>query len=68
MVNTNRLRGIIAERGMSQSKVAKSLGITAKTFYTKMKEGRFDSDEMNDMIILLDIDNPAEIFFAKKVT
>lgn len=68
MVNVNRLRGIIAERGMSQSKVAKSLGITAKTFYIKMKEARFDSDEMNDMIDLLNIEDPAEVFFAKKVT
>lgn len=64
MVNVNRLRGIIAERGLSQRKVAEHLGMAEKTFYTKMKKGVFDSDEMSEMITLLDIENPTEIFFA----
>lgn len=68
MVDTNKLRGIIAERGMSQLQVAEHLGMTGKTFYTKMKTGKFDSDEMYDMVSLLRIENPAEIFFAKAVT
>lgn len=68
MVNTNKLRGIIAERGLSQSKVAKTLGVTPKTFYLKMQIGRFDSDEISEMIDLLNIENPMEIFFAKQVT
>lgn len=62
MVNTNRLRGIIAECGLSQRKVAAELGITEKTFYTKTKSGIFDSAEMSAMISLLNIENPAEIF------
>lgn len=65
MIATDKLRGIIAERGMSQRQVAKSLGITEKTFYTKMKRGVFDSDEMSEMIELLNITNPADVFFAK---
>ena len=43
---------------------AKHLGMTEKTFYTKMKKGVFDSDEMAEMITYLGIDNPYEIFFA----
>ena len=65
MVRTDLLRGLIAQKGKSQSDVAKALGITPKTFYTKMKTGIFGSDEMEALIQLLDIDNPADIFFAK---
>ena len=64
MIATDKLRGIISERGTSQRKVAKALGMTEKTFYSKMKRGVFDSDEIQSMIDLLNIENPAEIFFA----
>lgn len=66
MVATDKLRGIIAERGLSQRQVAKSLGITEKTFYTKMKNGVFGTDEAFKMINLLQIENPAEIFLCEK--
>ena len=65
MIATDKLRAIITERGMSQRKVAEHLGMTEKTFYTKMKKGVFDSDEMAEMVSLLNIQNPVEIFFAK---
>lgn len=65
MINTNKLRGLIAERGFSQRQVAKHLGITEKTFYTKMQRGVFGTDEVDTMIDLLSIENPMEIFFAK---
>lgn len=68
MIDTNALRGRIAEKGFSQSDVAKSIGITPKTFYTKMDKGVFGSDEIEAMIALLDIKDPARIFFANKVT
>ena len=64
MIDTMKLKGIISERGLSQQKVAKSMGMTEKTFYGKMKKGVFDSDEMQQMIDLLKIENPMEIFFA----
>lgn len=64
MIRTDLLRGVIAQKNTSQRKVAKQLGMTEKTFYTKMKKGVFDSDEISEMISLLDIDNPSEIFFA----
>lgn len=68
MIDTAKLRGIIAQRGLSQREVAKNLGITENTFYRKMKRGVFDSDEMDEMISLLGISNPCEIFFAKDGT
>ena len=65
MIDRNALRGIIVKNGMSQSSVAKTLGMTPKTFYSKMKKGIFDSDEIETMINLLQIENPVEIFFCK---
>lgn len=66
MIRTDKLRGVIAQRNMSQSDVAKAIGITPKTFYTKMKNGVFGSDEIEAMISVLKIDKPMEIFFAKE--
>ena len=66
MIHTEKLREIIAQRGMSQRKVAKHLGMAEKTFYSKMKNGVFGTDEVDKMIDLLEIDHPWEIFFAKK--
>lgn len=68
MVNTNKLRGIIAERGYDQKDVAEMIGKSPKTFYEKMKKGKFDSDEIMSMVSGLKIDNPTEIFFATDVT
>lgn len=64
MIKTDKLRGIISEQGYSQAKVAERIGITPKTFYEKMAKGVFGSDEIEIMIELLHIKNPAEIFFA----
>ena len=66
MIRTDKLRGIISERGLSQAKVTEKIGTTQKTFYEKMAKGVFGSDEIEVMIDLLHIENPTEIFFAAK--
>lgn len=66
MIKTNELRGVIAKNGLSQSDVALMIGITPKTFYEKMKNGVFGSDEIEIMIKELKIDDPMSIFFAKE--
>ena len=53
MIKTNELRGKIAKNGLSRSDVALKIGV-------------FGSDEIQIMIDLLNIDNPADIFFAKE--
>ena len=67
MIDTTTLKGIIVSNDLTQQDVAKHLGITPKTFYSKMKKGIFGSDEIEKMIELLNINNPCEIFFVKKV-
>ena len=68
MIDTQKLKGIIAERNTSQRQVAFSLGMTEKTFYEKMKNGVFGSNEIDKMIELLEIKDPVPIFFAQCVT
>lgn len=66
MIKTDELRGIIAKNGLSQSDVASKIGVTPKTFYEKMKNGVFGSDEIQIMIDELHIEDPISIFFAKR--
>lgn len=68
MIAVNKLRGIIVENGMTQKEVAEKLGMSQKTFYNKMKKGVFGTDEVEKMVSVLSIENPADIFFANKVT
>ena len=63
-MDTNKLKGIIAERGLSQRILAKEIGITEKTFYEKMKRGVFGTDEVDKMIEILHIEDPAPIFLT----
>lgn len=65
-MNTDKLRGIIAERGMTQEKVAIAIGVTPKTFYSKMKKGVFGTDEAIKMVELLRIEDPASIFLSSR--
>lgn len=68
MIDVNKLRGRMAEKGRSGQDMAKVIGKTPKTFYSKMKAGVFDSDEIEAMVKDLGIKNPLEIFFAEEVT
>lgn len=68
MVNTDKLRGIFAENKKTQTDIAKMIGVTPKTFYMRMQNGVFGSDEIQIMIDELHIENPMDVFFAKVVT
>jgi DNA-binding XRE family transcriptional regulator len=63
MVNTAKIKGLIVEREMTQAQVAQALGIADDTFYRKMRAGKFTTDEAYKLIQLLNIENPAEVFF-----
>ena len=68
MIRTNELKGLIIAKGYNMAEIAKALDIVPKTFYEKMKKGIFNSDEMQKMIDILEIEKPADIFFAKDVS
>lgn len=66
MIRTDKLAGIIAEKGLTKADVAKAIGITPRTFYHKMKIGIFGSDEIEAMVNCLDIRQPWEVFFVQE--
>lgn len=68
MVDTTKLKSVIVANEKTQEQVARHIGITPKTFYSKMKRRVFGSDEIEQMIDYLNIDDPVSIFFAKTVT
>ena len=68
MVNTQKLRGLMAEKNRTGKDMARVIKKTPKTFYAKMKKGIFDSDEILARVDDLDIENPMEIFFVEEVT
>lgn len=70
MINTNKLKGLIVERGTTQQAVADSIGIDRSTFYRKMKKGGdFSIEEAKKMKLEIPLtDQEAiEIFFGGKV-
>lgn len=66
MIKTDKLLGIMAEKKVTQKAMAKRLNIAPKTFYAKMKKGVFGSDEIEIIVDELNIEQPWNIFFAKK--
>lgn len=65
MLNRNALKGEIVRNGLTQKEVAEKIGMSEKTFITKMKNGTFGIDDCDKMIDILGIKKPTEIFFAK---
>lgn len=68
MVQTNEIKAAIARKGMTQSDVAKAIGISNKTFCNRMRKRVFGSDEIDVMIDLLDIKDPMAFFFSRSVS
>jgi len=68
MVDTLKIKALVVERGMTQTEVAKKLGMSNKVWYDRMNKKKFDSEEMYNLIHILNIDNPTPIFFADNVT
>lgn len=66
MVQTNELKVAMLRKGLTQSDVAKAIGISNKTFSDRMKKKVFGSDEIEIMIDLLDIKDPMFIFLIAK--
>ncbi len=68
MVDTLKIKALVVERGMKQIEVANKMGLSKKVWYDRMRKKKFDSDEMYNLIHILNIEDPTPIFFADKVT
>lgn len=68
MVDINGLKAAWVKKGLTQAQVAKELNISSRTLSERLKKGVFGSDEIEQLVVLLDIENPIAIFFANRVT
>ena len=68
MLNKNALKAEIVRNGLTQKEVAEMIGVSEKTFNSRMQRGVFGTDEAEIMINRLGIKNPIDIFFANEVT
>lgn len=69
MLNSNKLKGKIIEKGMTVTKVAEMLGINPSTFYRKMKNNSFEIGEVDIMVEKLSLSrkDANDIFFSQDV-
>lgn len=68
MLNRRALKAELVRNGITQTEMAEMLGMTSKTFYNKMRTGKFGIQDAEKMIKILKIDQPMLIFFNQKVT
>lgn len=68
-MNINKLKGVIREKGYSQKKLANEIGISLQSLNAKIN-GRADLtlSEVINIIQILNIENPKEIFFDNCVS
>lgn len=72
MVNINKLKGRIVEKGLSVELVAQSMGIDRSTLYRKMKDQSGESFTISDVrsisrILNLSAQDVTDIFFNEGV-
>lgn len=68
MLNVLEFRAAMVRKGFSQKELARHLGISEKTFCSRIKKKRFGTEEIEQLIPLLEINNPMKIFFDGVVT
>lgn len=65
MLDRNALKAEMARNEVTQKTLAAQIGISEKTFISRMKKGVFGTDEAQIIVDVLKIRDPASIFFAK---
>lgn len=68
MLNVLEFKAAMVRKGFTQKSLAQRLGISEKTFCSRIKNKRFGTDEIEQLIPLLEINDPMHIFFDGLVT
>lgn len=68
MFDEKRFRAQMVLADMSLNSLAVALGINPSTLWRKIKaDGNFTREEINKMIVVLNIEDPESIFFAREL-
>jgi transcriptional regulator with XRE-family HTH domain len=68
VVNTKKIKGRMAELGLTQKQVSDKLGIVKSTFNQKLNntnKRQFNITEVQELTKILCIDDPKEFFFTR---
>ena len=68
MLDVRKFKAKLVENGITNAQMAALIGVSERTFYSRLKIKEFGSDEIEIMMYVLKIENPKEIFFASEVT
>lgn len=66
MFSAPEFKAQLARKEYTQKRLAKEIGMTPKTLYLKIKSGKFGTDEVEQIMKVLEIDNPIPIFFQDR--
>lgn len=69
MLDVNKLKGKIIEKGKNVDTIASDIGIDSSTFYRKMKNNSFEIGEADRIVSVLGLsrDDAMAIFFNQEV-
>ncbi len=68
MFNKTEFKIASIRAGMTYKQIAEKLGIDESTLYRKINaDGAFTRNEISEIIQMLDIKNPMDIFFDEKL-
>ena len=68
MFNKNKFKAQMVLSGVSAKELAQKMNIDESTLYRKIQnDGSFTRSEINQMIDILNIPDPKEIFFADEL-
>lgn len=65
MFNAQEFRAQLARKGYTQRRLAMEIGVSDNTMTHKIKTGKFTLDEANDIVRILQIEDPVPIFFSQ---
>ena len=65
MVDTNKLKAAIVEKGLTQTEVHNRMGLTKRQWQCRMEKKKFDSEDMLKLVNILEITDPMPIFFVQ---
>lgn len=64
MLNVLEFKAAMVRKGFTQKSLAQHLGISEKTLCSRIKNKRFSTEEIEQLIPLLGINNPMQIFLT----
>lgn len=64
MTNVQEIKALMVRNEVSRQDLADALGISYNTILTRLKDGNFTSKQMDILVEILHITNPAEVFFS----